>query len=191
MHKEMLETQRLRLRHLNQDDTDNLFKLDSDPEVMRFISGGITTPYAVIQEEILPRILSYYQKYENVGFWAVIEKASNEFIGWFIFRPALEYQFAEALNLAQPDDVEIGWRLARSHWGKGYATEGAKLLVNKGLNEWEIKKIVAWALAENKVSIRVMEKIGLQFERAFSYTESQLPNFNASQRKAVKYGLSV
>lgn len=85
-------------------------------------------------------------------------------------------------RLYEANDVEIGYRLQRVFWGKGYATEVGKALIRKGFLELGVKRIVASALSENQASIRVMEKIGLKFERKFIYTESQ--------QEGVKYGLN-
>ena len=75
-----LETQRLVLRRFSMADADNLVNLDADPDVMRFITGGIPTSREEIQNEFLPAFLAYYQRYEGFGFWAAIEKATGEFL---------------------------------------------------------------------------------------------------------------
>jgi RimJ/RimL family protein N-acetyltransferase len=72
-----LETDRLVLRRLTEADVDNLYDLDSDPAVMRFLNGGTPTPRDVIQRKILPQYLRYYDRFEGYGFWAAIEKASG------------------------------------------------------------------------------------------------------------------
>src|SRR5256886_7015541 len=82
-----LETDRLVLRRFTMADADNLVSLDADPDVMRFVTGGIPTSREEIQNEVLPAFLGYYQRYEGYGFWAAIEKETGEFLGWFHFRP--------------------------------------------------------------------------------------------------------
>jgi RimJ/RimL family protein N-acetyltransferase len=111
-----LETERLVLRQFTEDDVDNLVELDSDPDVMHFINGGRPTPRREIESDVLPMFLDYYERFVGYGFWAAIEKSSGRFVGWFHFRPAAA---------AHPDEVELGYRLLRSVWGKGYATEGS------------------------------------------------------------------
>src|SRR5213080_1743858 len=69
----VLTTERLILRQLTDDDVDNLVELDSDPAVLRYINGGTPTPRAVIQDEILPRFMEYYDRGHGFGFWAAIE----------------------------------------------------------------------------------------------------------------------
>jgi len=156
-----LETDRLLLRQFTVDDGPLLFALDSDPDVMRFINGGKPTAYDVIQQHTLPRFLAYYETYAGYGFWAAIEKASQAFIGWFHFTPALD----------QPDAIDLGYRLCQMAWGKGYATEGAGALIHKGFTELGTQRVVASALAENHASIRVMEKVGLTFAKRYQYDQ--------------------
>jgi [ribosomal protein S5]-alanine N-acetyltransferase len=188
--KVFLETERLILRFFTPEDAENLFKLDSDPNVMRFINGGNPTEYNIIKEQVLPRFLGYYQKYDRFGFWATIEKSSNEFIGWFHFYPAIEHRCANELQIANSNEIALGYRLCQSTWGKGYATEASKVLIDKGFMEWEVQRVVAWALTVNKASTRVMEKVGLKWEKEFVFTETQLPNLQPSERKIAFYGLT-
>jgi hypothetical protein len=60
--------------------------LDADPDVMRFVSGGIPTSREEIENDFLPAFLGYYQRYQAFGFWAAIEKSTGDFLGWFHFR---------------------------------------------------------------------------------------------------------
>src|SRR5579872_5710163 len=85
--KTYLETERLVLRQFAESDVDNLFELDSDPDVMRFINGGTPTSREVIRERILPRFLGFYRRYDAFGYWAAIVKDSRAFIGWFALHP--------------------------------------------------------------------------------------------------------
>ena len=103
-----LETHRLLLRRFTMADVDNLVELDGDPEVMRFINGGKPISHDEIQNEILPWFLHYYERFAGYGFWAAIEKATGEFVGWFHFRPD---------DNAGPHEPELGYRLRRSAWG--------------------------------------------------------------------------
>ena len=153
-----LETDRLVLRQFTMADADNLVNLDADPDVMRFVTGGIPTSREEIQDEFLPAFLGYYQRFEGYGFWAAIEKATGEFLGWFHFRPR---------DGAAPGEVELGYRLRKSAWGKGYATEGSRALIRKGFTEYGVQRVVAEAMAVNQASRRVMEKAGLTLVRTF------------------------
>jgi len=153
-----LETERLVLRRFTESDADDLFDLDADPEVMRYVNGGRATPRDEIEEHILPRFLRYYERFEGFGFWAAIEKSSGEFLGWFHFRPR---------EGGSPEEAELGYRLKRSAWGKGYATEGARALIRKGFTEPGVRRVFAETMAVNTASRRVMEKAGLELVRTF------------------------
>lgn len=181
-----LETSRLILRQLSKDDQDNLVTLDSDPEVMRLINGGIASSHEAIADNFLPYAMGYYDKYENLGFWAIVEKSSHEFIGWIFLRPESDFKLLQQLNLAESDAVELGYRLRKQSWGKGYATEVARALVNRSFSESSIQKIVAWALAENKASIRVMEKVGLKLQQEYVVTADMLNDKSLLENRLVK-----
>lgn len=153
-----LETERLVLRRFTEADVGNLFDLDGDPEVMRFLTGGKSTPRDVIENETLPRFLAYYERSERFGFWAAIEKSAGAFLGWFAFHPP---------EGGGSDEVELGYRLEKSSWGKGYATEGSRALIRKGFTELGVQRVVAKTMAVNTASRRVMERTGLTLERTF------------------------
>ncbi len=178
--KIFLETQRLILRHFTEEDADNLLALDSDPEVMRYIGPYGLADREAYRQHIRTTYFGYYTKYEGFGFWAAIEKASGEFIGWFTLRPAMDYRFASEAGF-RPRDVELGYRLRKSAWGKGYATEGARALVDKAFAELGVRCVVASALVDNVASTRVLEKAGLKRVGQF---------FNPGyDQPAVKYAL--
>jgi RimJ/RimL family protein N-acetyltransferase len=153
-----LETERLTLRRFTMADAGDLVSLDADPDVMRFVTGGIPTSREEIDTEFLPAFLGYYQRYEGFGFWAAIEKATGEFLGWFHFRPRED---------AAPGEVELGYRLRKSAWGKGYATEGSRALIRKGFTKYGVQRVTAETMAVNQGSRRVMEKAGLKLVRTF------------------------
>jgi [ribosomal protein S5]-alanine N-acetyltransferase len=163
----LLETDRLILRRFVEDDVDNLFELNSDPDVVRFTPDK-QVERSVIQTQILPRFFALYEKYNGYGIWAIVEKSSQEFIGWFLFRPVEDARYFDE-TLANPNDIELGYRLRKAAWGKGYATEGSKALILKGFFELGTQCVVAVALAENIASIRVMEKSGLKFQKRLVY----------------------
>lgn len=173
-----LETERLVLRRFTTGDVDNLVGLDADPDVMRFVSGGIPTSRDEIENEFLPAFLGYYQRYQAYGFWAAIEKSTGDFLGWFHFRPR---------EGSAPDQVELGYRMRKSAWGKGYATEGSRALIRKGFAESGVQRVTAEAMAANMASRRVMEKAGLTLVRTFS---QPWPDATGSHEiEAVEYAL--
>jgi RimJ/RimL family protein N-acetyltransferase len=110
----------------------------------------------------MPPILADTARGDGFGRWAVIEKSTGDFIGWIHFRRSVD----------TPTEIELGYRLIRSAWGKGYATEGSKALIEKGLREQRVTHISATALADNAASIRVMEKCGLTFEHDYKYGDA-------------------
>lgn len=174
--KIFLETDRLILRQFTSADADLIFELDSDLDVTRYtdperVYGGQYPSDQVIRQHILPQWLSYYQNSEGYGFWAAIEKSSQAFIGWFHLKPT-----------PQNTEVELGYRLKKMAWGKGYATEGSKALISKAFSELGFDRIISTALAENQASIRVMEKAGLKFETIWIYERTQ--------QEAVRYALA-
>jgi RimJ/RimL family protein N-acetyltransferase len=153
-----LETERLQLRRFTEDDVEDLLELDGDPEVMRFINGGRPTPRDEIEHEILPAFLAHYERYAGFGFWAAVETSTGRFVGWFHLRPAAG---------APPGEVELGYRLRRSAWGKGYATEGSRALVEKAFAELGVGRVLASTMVVNVASRRVLEKAGLRSVRVF------------------------
>jgi RimJ/RimL family protein N-acetyltransferase len=168
----------LLLRRFSLADADNLVRLDADPDVMRFVNGGVATSRDEIEHEVLPAFLDYYQRYEGYGFWAVIEKATGEFAGWFHFRPG---------QAAAPGEVELGYRLRKPTWGRGYATEGSRALIRVGFTEFEVRRVTAEAMAVNTASRRVMEKAGLRLVRTFRRPWPD--SVHAGQIDAVEYAL--
>lgn len=160
-----LETERLTLRRFTTDDVDILVDLDSDPEVMRYLTGGPSTPREEIEGDILPYWLNYYSRFDGFGFWAAMEKATGEFIGWFHLRPQ-EGQ--------PPDQPELGYRLRRSTWGKGYGSEGARALVAKAFSELGAERVFASTYQDNLASRRVMEKVGMRLVRTFRFSPEEL-----------------
>ncbi|MER6951237.1 GNAT family N-acetyltransferase [Nonomuraea sp. NPDC000554] len=146
-----LETERLILRRFAESDADNLFVLHNDPDVMRFLNGGKPTPRAEVENETLPAFISS-------GFFAAIEKGSGEFIGWFHLRPP---------RGGADDDPELGYRLRKESWGRGYGTEGSLALIDKAFTELGATRVFAQTMAVNRGSRRVMEKCGLRYVRTF------------------------
>jgi RimJ/RimL family protein N-acetyltransferase len=174
-----LETERLLLRQFTESDVDNLHDLDGDPEVMRFLNGGKPTPRDVIRNETLPRFLHSYERFEGFGVWAAIERWAGRFVGWFEFYPWKD---------VDPDEVELGYRLRRSAWGKGYATEGSRALIRKGFTELGVRRVVAETMAVNTASRRVMEKAGLRYVRTFHQEWPQ--HIEGSEYGDVEYALT-
>lgn len=155
-----LQTTRLVLRRFTSADVDDLVELDSDPEVMRFLNGGTPTPRDAIEHQVLPRFLAFYDRSEAYGYWAAIERSTNTFLGWFSLHPTGEHE---------GDVAQLGYRLRRAAWGKGYATEGARALIDKGFGKFGMQRVIATTYEHNIASRRVMEKVGMELVRTFRY----------------------
>lgn len=154
----LLQTDRLILRRFTPDDVDLLVDLDSDPRVMRFINGGRPTPREEIAGDFLPAFLGYYERFPGYGFFAAIERSTGEFLGWFHLRP----------RAGRPrDEPELGYRLRQAAWGRGYASEGSRALVDKAFADLGARRVYAETMAVNVGSRRVMEKAGLRYVRTF------------------------
>lgn len=153
-----LETPRLRLRRFTADDADLLVTLDADPDVMFFITGGAPTPREEIVGDYLPAFLSYYARFPGYGFWALEERVTGAFLGWVHYRP---------LPDAPTDEPELGYRLAKAAWGKGYAAEASQAVIDHGFRVLGVRRVVASTMAVNTASRRVMEKVGMRLVRTF------------------------
>ena len=152
-----VETERLVLRRFTADDLELLVELDSDPEVKRYIDGGV----AVERQDLAAMLSAWvddYDRHDGYGFWAAVEKASGVFLGWFHLRPG---------KTAGPLEPELGYRLRREAWGRGYATEGSRALVDKAFGELGAERVDASTMTVNTASRRVMEKVGLRYVRTF------------------------
>jgi RimJ/RimL family protein N-acetyltransferase len=159
--KVYLETDRLILRRFTGGDVDNLVELDSDPEVTRYLTRAMPVREEVATRTI-PWMLAYYDEHPGYGTWAAIEKASHQFIGWFHLRPAHDD--------GREDEPELGYRLRRSSWGNGFATEASRALIGKAFSELGARRVFALTMAVNAGSRRVMEKAGMRHIRTFTTT---------------------
>ncbi len=150
-------TERLFLRPLTLADDELLFRLDGDPEVMRFLSGGPGTPLEAIRGEILPRFIGYAERAPWAGVWVAHDRSGGGFVGWFSLRPG--------------DDLtrggDLGYRLMRDSWGQGLATEGAGALIDRAFAEWGMPRVFGSTYEFNVGSRRVMEKLGMTHVRSF------------------------
>lgn len=177
-----IETPRLTLRSLTVEDAPLLYDLDSDSAVLRYI-GPRRTGTSI--DDYRAHIETVYHKYDaayrSLGFWAVIERSRQEFLGWTCLRPGPDYRFAAEARF-RDDDAELGYRLKAAAWGQGYATEAALAVIDQGFREESMARIVASALVENRASTRVMEKCGLARQYEFELAGYSCP--------AVVYALS-
>jgi RimJ/RimL family protein N-acetyltransferase len=153
-----LETERLRLSPLTEADLDDLVELDGDPEIRRMVDPlGIIIPVDRGER----RTYEWERFVSPGGFYATRERVGNAFVGWF--------QLEEALD--RDGEAELGYRLRRTVWGLGYATEGATALVAHALDALGFRRVFGHALNDNPASIRVLEKAGLTPAGPWSYRD--------------------
>ncbi len=164
----VLLTSRLALRRFTAADGGHLLELDGDPAVMRYLEPR-TRSRAEVENEVLPRLLAYYVRYRDFGFWAADARAGGRFVGWFGLRPVVPGPGAMVgWPDAAPGDTgvaSLGYRLRRAAWDRGYATEGSRALVRRAFTELGVGEIVATTMAVNAGSRRVLEKAGLRYAR--------------------------
>ncbi len=153
----LLETVRLVLRRCTADDAELLVELDSDPEVMHFITGGLPTSREHLEQEVLPAWLAWHARSPDRGYFLALEKPSLACVGWFHLRPG---------DGAPDDQPELGYRLQRSAWGRGLATEGSQALIALACRTGA-RRVVAETMAVHAASRRVMERAGMELVRTF------------------------
>jgi RimJ/RimL family protein N-acetyltransferase len=158
MPQQMLHTQRLTLMPLADEHLEWEVALDSDPEVMRYLTGAASTREEV--EASHARRMAAAHKVDGLGFWVGL--VDVDFVGWWTLQPAH--------GPDQPDDpavADLGYRLLQRHWRKGLASEGARELVRYGFDDVGLDRIIAQTLAVNTASRAVMERVGLTYVRTF------------------------
>jgi RimJ/RimL family protein N-acetyltransferase len=144
------ETTRLALRPLTFDDLDVVYRLDSDPEVMRYIIPPRTYEGT---REYLQEVIDNYVAFPGLGRWAVIEKSTGAFVGIHLLK-----------HLEASGHIEVGYRFLPQYWGLGYATEMTQALVQYGFEQLHLQQIVGITNPENAASQHVLEKCGLRFQ---------------------------
>lgn len=146
--KQILETKRLILREFDVNDAYNFYNLNLNPNVIRY-----TGDKAFPSVEEAESFLANYSVYQDFGYgrWAVIEKDTEEFLGWC----GLKFDNGK---------TDLGFRFFEEHWGKGYATESAQACLDYGFQKLGLEEIIDRAMKENLASIRVLEKIGMKYD---------------------------
>jgi len=166
---------RLSYQLIDEKDSEFLFRLDQDPEVMRYINGGKMTSRADISAISIPRLNKYKNVAKGWGLWKVTVLTTEQDIGWILVRP-MDF-FSE-----QPrwHDIELGWRFFQVTWGKGYASEAAIHIQQALAKSPENKIFSAVAMPDNKGSIAVMKKMGMEFVKFYTHADSQFGDTSAA-----------
>lgn len=146
------------LRPWSDDDLGGLRELTQRAEVMRHIGPRVTLTDKQTQQQHVAKLAHWHE--HGFGARAAARRDTNEWIGYSV----LQHPRSDVVELAH-SDVEIGWLLLPSAWGHGYATEAAQALVKEGFQRLELDRIVARYQPANIASRRIMEKIGMRFER--------------------------
>ena len=155
------ETERLILRELEFTDEMDLFEMDSDPEVHLFIENK---PVKSIDEiTIVIEMLKKQYKENGIARWAVVDKLTNECIGW----AGLKF-FNEQLN-NHNNFYELGYRFKKKHWKKGFATESSNAILDYGFKNLRTDSIFAITDPKNANSKKVLTKLGFDFKETFDY----------------------
>jgi RimJ/RimL family protein N-acetyltransferase len=167
----VLRTNNLSLSRCTLSDRTDFIDLERDPEVMHFLNGG-----AVDHETTDPRNVTFLMpRGTEPDVWTARRADGGAFVGWF------------CLSSEGNGVGEIGYRLRRDAWGKGFASEGALSLVNWGFQTAGFEKIVACTMAMNIGSRRVMEKIGMKYVRTVPFDAAHFPG---SEQGEVWYELT-
>lgn len=160
----IIETERLILREWEDQDLETFSEINRDPKVMEFMPNLLSVEET---SNWVKRIKQDFIEY-GYGYWAVTIKSTKEFIGY----TGLNFLDYEAHFTPV---VEISWRIASKHWGKGYATEAAKAVLKIGFEKYGLKEIVSLTVPANKRSIRVMEKTGMKRDLEGDFHHPKLP----------------
>jgi RimJ/RimL family protein N-acetyltransferase len=147
----VIETERLLLRGWRADDAAPFAALNADSEVTRFLRGPMTRAES---DELLTRIRAHWDD-QGFGLYALEVKASGAFAGFVGL--AIPSFLPEVLPA-----VEVGWRLAREHWGNGYATEGARASVVHGFADLGLRQVISIIDPANAASVRVAQRLGME-----------------------------
>ncbi|MBG59879.1 MAG: GNAT family N-acetyltransferase [Peredibacter sp.] len=173
-----IKTDSVILRNFTDADGHNIKELDSDPEVMRYLTDGEPSSEEIVQKT-MDVFLGFVDKTQGkYGFWAAEDIKTKEFIGWFQLRPLKE----------DPDNykvLELGYRLKKKFWGKGIGTEVSKLLVKRAFDELNAKEVWAIAHRSNNSSTNIMKKCGLTFQ-----FEKEYAPYPGKDKSCVYYRIS-
>lgn len=176
---EGLRTSRLLLRRWRAADREPFARMGTDPAVMEFMPKLLDRAES---DAAVDRIEAHFAA-RGFGFWAVEEPDGEPFIGFVgLLIPSFEAHFTPA--------VEIGWRLARSTWGKGYATEAAREACRFAFEDLKLSSIVSMTVPTNLRSQRVMTKLGMTRDPADDFDHPRVPEGNP-MRRHVLYRLSA
>ena len=153
--KTIIKTERLYLRKLDISDAENFYELNLNPKVIKHTGNSAFKNIAEAEN-----FLKNYSDYKKNGFgrWAVIKSSTNQFLGWC----GLKYD--ENYN-----ETDIGFRFFEHFWNQGFATESARACIDYGFEKLNLQTIIGRAMKENTASVKVLEKIGMKYDKDFNF----------------------
>ncbi len=154
--KIIIETERLILREMVADDAPGMLELHSNPEVQKYTGEDVITS----TKEIHTKIKEFQTRDADRGYgrWVTVLKDGNQFVGW-----------AGLAYLAEFDEIDIGYRFLPQYWGLGIATEASRAILAYAFDTLKLERIIAIAMKEHQGSIKVMKKVGMEFEKFAPY----------------------
>lgn len=175
----VIQTERLILRQWRPEDLDPLAVMNADPEVMRYFP---IWPDRAGTAAMMERLRAHIDRH-GFGFWALELPEKPAFIGFCgLLAPAFHTHFTPC--------VEIGWRLRREAWGKGYATEAGGACLDFAFSQLGLDEVVSMAVVDNLRSRAVMERLGMTRREEDDFGHPRLP-FDHPFRHHVLYRLSI
>jgi RimJ/RimL family protein N-acetyltransferase len=169
-----LRAARLILRRWRSEDREPFARLNGDLAVMEYFPAALSHAES---DELADRIEAGFAE-RGFGLWAVEIPGVALFAGFIgLSVPAFQAHFTPC--------VEVGWRLARDHWGKGYASEGAQAALAFGFGQPHLEEIVSFTTAANQRSRRVMERIGMSHSAADDFDHPALPEGHPLRRHVL------
>lgn len=169
----VLETERLILRQWREEDRAPFATMNADPEVLRFFPSTLTRAES---DALFDRFVTEWSR-SGRSFHAVEEKASGRFIG-FVGVAAMP-------AVVESTATQVGWRLARDTWGRGYAPEAATAAMDAAFADPAVVEIIAYTVPANRPSIRVMEKLGLVRAAHLDFEHPAVPEGNPLRQHIV------
>ncbi|MFP5078221.1 GNAT family N-acetyltransferase [Rhizobium sp. YIM 134829] len=177
----MIETERLRLRAWLDGDRALFHDINSDPEVMAFFAVRRSREEADAMMDRLNETIARTGR----GWFAVAEKESDVALGMCGLADA------NLTPLFPADMVEIGWRLARPFWGKGYVTETALALLRLGFEDFGLPEIVSFAVPENDRSLAVMQRLGFRPDPTRDFDHPRVPDTHPALKRHVFHAMTA
>ena len=175
------ETERLLIRNWRESDLDLFYHINSDDSVMEFFPNRRNRA----ESERVMAVIAERIATTGYGFFALEQKSDGQPIGFAGLAVA-------GLEPVLPENtVEVGWRLAKPHWGKGYATESARELLRLGFVERGLEEIVSFAVADNWRSTAVMQRLGMRHDPSRDFDHPRIPDSHPHLKRHVLYAIGA